>query len=342
MRLKVLSDGLPDNASAPSSSTSRCSLRGKVWKILLGVYRLSALDYITFIEKGPSEVWDKIKNDTFRTFAKDVEFHERVGESVIARLLNSFVWKVKDLPPSRLLNLKYSYVQGMNVLAGPFLYVMPELDAFYSFMQFIQCTCPLYVQPQLEGVHCGAELMDRCMQIVDPQLYEHLKAKRLNAKLYAFPSIMTLSACTPPLEEVLRLWDFYIAFGVHLNILCVIAQLTLVRDQILRSESPMKLLRSLPAIRAQEIISVTLQFVPQLPEELYDMLVRHPYDPLIYQAVVADQDGDEEEAGVNKIGGGISMTLGGHRDSGERTGEGRKGGEEDEELDVDGETELVI
>lgn len=63
-----------------------------------------------------------------------------------------------DIPRSRLLNLSFSYVQGMNVLAAPFLYVMPELDAFYTFTAFIQHACPLYVQPALEGVHCGLKV----------------------------------------------------------------------------------------------------------------------------------------------------------------------------------------
>ncbi|KAJ3026088.1 hypothetical protein HK097_006531 [Rhizophlyctis rosea] len=138
---------------------TRCSLRGKIWKLLLGTYRISAQEYVGLCERGqPPEVWDKIKNDTFRTFKVDERFKERVGERVIARVLGCFVWKVQDLPQSRFYNLKFSYVQGMNVLAGPFLYVMPELDAFYAFTHFIQTACPLYVQPQLEGVHCGAEV----------------------------------------------------------------------------------------------------------------------------------------------------------------------------------------
>ena len=44
---------------------------------------------------------------------------------------------------------------------------------------------------------------------------------------------MTLSACTPPLEEVLKLWDFLLAFGIHLNVLAIIAQLLLIRGKLL-------------------------------------------------------------------------------------------------------------
>ncbi len=50
--------------------------------------------------------------------------------------------------------LDFTYVQGMNVLAAPFLYTMPsEVEAFASFSRFIEIHCPLYVQPTLEGVH---------------------------------------------------------------------------------------------------------------------------------------------------------------------------------------------
>jgi cell cycle arrest protein BUB2 len=47
---------------------------------------------------------------------------------------------------------------GMNVLAAPFLYVMPELDAYNAFSTFIHHACPLYVQPALDGVHCGIKV----------------------------------------------------------------------------------------------------------------------------------------------------------------------------------------
>jgi len=55
--------------------------------------------------------------------------------------------------------LNFTYVQGMNVLAAPFLYTLPsELEAFYCFSRFIESHCPLYVQPTLEGVHRGLKV----------------------------------------------------------------------------------------------------------------------------------------------------------------------------------------
>ena len=46
------------------------------------------------------------------------------------------------------------------MLAAPFLYTMPsELEAFFCFAKFIEESCPLYVQPTLEGVHRGLKVI---------------------------------------------------------------------------------------------------------------------------------------------------------------------------------------
>ena len=100
-----------------------------------------------------------------RTLATDRGFKERVREDMLVRLLDAFVWRNSErqalaevhnvVPPP----LPFTYVQGMNVLAAPFLYTMPsELEAFYCFAKFIEESCPLYVQPTLEGVHCGLKV----------------------------------------------------------------------------------------------------------------------------------------------------------------------------------------
>lgn len=128
------------------------------------------------------------------------------------------------------------YVQGMNVLAAPFLYAArSEAEAFIAFHQFITHECPGYVRGAMDGVHKGLALVDRVLSIVDPKLSKFLIAKGMHAELYAFPSVLTLCACTPPLPEVLRLWDFLFAYGAHLNILCIVAQLVILRQSILNS-----------------------------------------------------------------------------------------------------------
>ncbi|KAJ3113501.1 hypothetical protein HDU96_003324 [Phlyctochytrium bullatum] len=97
LRMMVICNGVPDLDEPTSlSKPTNCSLRGKVWKALLGIYRVSALEYVTLVGRGPCEVYDKIKNDTFRTLATDTKFMRKVNEGMIARVLNAFVWKAKD------------------------------------------------------------------------------------------------------------------------------------------------------------------------------------------------------------------------------------------------------
>lgn len=129
-----------------------------------------------------------------------------------------------------------TYVQGMNVLAAPFLYAArSEAEAFVAFHRFITVECPGYVRGAMDGVHKGLALVDKVLAIVDPKLSLYLIGKGMNAELYAFPSVLTHCACTPPLPEVLRLWDFLFAYGAHLNILCIVAQLVILRTSILSS-----------------------------------------------------------------------------------------------------------
>ena len=163
----------------------------------------------------------------------------------------------------------------MNVLAAPFLYTMPsELEAFYCFAKFIEESCPLYVQPTLEGVHRGLKVS---LNLASTSLSTHIRRicscsigvlrswtqsctpicgqrtclrrfTRFHVRCIAgtvwrptiltlgnVSAILTLCACTPPLDQVLQLWDFLLAFGVHLNVLCVIAQLLLMRDEVMKS-----------------------------------------------------------------------------------------------------------
>jgi cell cycle arrest protein BUB2 len=129
-----------------------------------------------------------------------------------------------------------TYVQGMNVLAAPFLYAArSEAEAFVAFYTLLTRECPGYIRGAMDGVHKGLALVDKVLAIVDPKLSLFLTSKGLKAEIYAFPSVLTLCACTPPLPEVLRLWDFLFAYGPHLNILCIVAQLHLMRDTILKS-----------------------------------------------------------------------------------------------------------
>ncbi|KAI5798869.1 rab-GTPase-TBC domain-containing protein [Geopyxis carbonaria] len=264
LRYLILTQGVQADAEGNSP------LRIYIWSILLGVAPMRTNDYVTLVRKGASSSYSKIRNDTFRTLATDPLFRRRVSEASLIRLLNAFQWRMRDA------GLDAQYVQGMNVIAAPFLYAAKsEVEAFSMFAVFIQRECPGYVRPTMEGVHQGLKLVDRCLETVDPVLYAHLQGKFMTAELYAFPSVLTLCACTPPLPEVLKLWDFLLAYGAHLNILCVVAQLLLMREELLAAQSPMKLLRQFPPLESKKITKVAVGLVQRIPVDLFDALVDH-------------------------------------------------------------------
>jgi hypothetical protein len=46
----------------------------------------------------------------------------------------------------------------MNVLLAPVLYVMPELDAFFTFSRLLRDLCPMYIEGNFDGVHVGLDV----------------------------------------------------------------------------------------------------------------------------------------------------------------------------------------
>lgn len=270
LRYMVLVEGL----STPPGY-EQCPYRAYVWSILCQVPTYTTLQYMDLLNKAQNklspEIYAKIKNDTFRTLMSDRTFHLKVSEDTLVRILSCLAIST---------NLKVGYVQGLNVLLAPIAYAChkSEPQAFAILHNLITKHIPLYITPNLDGVHTGLRLVDIVLKIIDPVLSEYLDSKFLKAEIYAFPSVLTLCACTPPLISVLKLWDFLFAYGPHMNILFIVAQLITHRSSILTAEQPMKKLRNFPPLEESEIIKLSLSFIPELPKTLYDFIVRHGYD----------------------------------------------------------------
>ncbi|KAI5958985.1 cdc16 [Candida pseudojiufengensis] len=251
----------------------QCPYRSYVWSILSRTPTFPTKNYVKLLSELENnlsiEILSKIKNDTFRTLMNDQKFHQKVNEEMLIRILSCIG-----------ITNKVGYVQGLNVLLAPIAYCChkSEPQAFAILHTIITYHIPLYITPNLEGVHTGLSLVDTVLKIIDPILSEYLDSKFLKPEIYAFPSVLTLSACTPPLKSVLKLWDFLFAYGFHMNILFIVAQLIINRSIILNSEQPMKILRNFPNLEANEIIKLSLSFIPELPKTLYELIARHGFD----------------------------------------------------------------
>jgi len=269
-----------------------------LWLALLNIPPIPTDDYLALVNRGRSPAYEKISNDVFRTLATDTLFKRRVTDASLTRVLNATAWrlhdaqKAKETPLQRTVSPTKSksphpsesdsspsfYIQGMNVLTAPLLYASRSETQAYALLTCLLTThIPSYVAPSLPGVYAGLALVDRILALINPTLSAHLLSKNLHAKIYAFPSVLTLCACTPPLPEVLRLWDFLFAFGTGLNVVAIVAQLLLLKDRLMESASPMKILRTFPAMDSEQVIKMTLWIVGQIPEDLYEEVIRHGY-----------------------------------------------------------------
>jgi cell cycle arrest protein BUB2 len=274
LRNSILSSGV--TATKEGMSDYRVYL----WLALLNIGPLPTDTYLSLIHRGQSPAYQKIQQDVFRTLATDALFQRRVTNASLTRVLNATAWRIHDeqqstiSPPSFKQTL---YVQGVNVLSAPLLYASrSEAQAYSLLTSLITQHLPTYISPTMSGVHAGLGLIDRILGLREPNLATYLlDTHKLPAKIYAFPSVLTLCACTPPLPEVLKLWDFLFAFGVHLNVICVVAQLILMKQKLYDTSSPGKLLRSFPMLDAAKIIEETLVIARELPEGLYAEVVAH-------------------------------------------------------------------
>ncbi|KAJ2072270.1 CDC16 protein [Coemansia sp. RSA 2337] len=257
-------------------------LRSTLWLAMLEVRQVPPEGYAQALRRCPSPSADKINNDAFRTLAADAEFRAHVTTASIVRVLNALL-----SAPDRSASDPPRYVQGMNTLAAPFLYVMGEGASFYAFRQFLRRECPLYARPSLPGVHACVQLVDECLAFADPPLFSHLRRHGAVAKIYAFPAAMTLSASVGPLRQVIRLWDFLLAFGVHLNVVCIVAQLLSMRELLITTQSPMAFLRSWPPLRAESVIRRTREIYDILPLALRMRIKMHAHDPELAESLAS-------------------------------------------------------
>ena len=259
LRRLVISCGLPktdfycyvcdyDSGSAPS-------LRACVWKILLGALVVDVSTYTSLMkvcyvlsyaltscmspslqnfkidffstQLGPCSADKKIRDDTFRTYKNNSIFWSAVSEAQLTRVLTATA-RVLTAPKGCKNNSgNVGYVQGMNVLLAPLLFVMPtEVDAFACFSSLLAKHCPRYILANLEGVHTGCALAETCLRALDPELHAHLAkifSSQLHMEIFMFQYVLTLFANMSELDQVLIVWDALFAFGVHFN--CVLGKL---------------------------------------------------------------------------------------------------------------------
>ena len=94
LRYLILSEGLPISEDKPQQRT-RCY----VWTVLSQTsMEASTQRYLALLKLGPpsTTIYQKIKNDTSRTFQTDPNFRNRVSEDALIRCLSCFAWQTQQ------------------------------------------------------------------------------------------------------------------------------------------------------------------------------------------------------------------------------------------------------
>eukprot|EP00281_Chroomonas_sp_CCMP1168_P029038 CAMPEP_0206251870 /NCGR_PEP_ID=MMETSP0047_2-20121206/22259_1 /ASSEMBLY_ACC=CAM_ASM_000192 /TAXON_ID=195065 /ORGANISM="Chroomonas mesostigmatica_cf, Strain CCMP1168" /LENGTH=320 /DNA_ID=CAMNT_0053677861 /DNA_START=97 /DNA_END=1059 /DNA_ORIENTATION=- len=249
------------------------TLRGRLWKVLLGACDVPCEEYLGLVSHGPSLMHRKIADDTFRTFASDHNFTSRVPQEKLIRVLNAVVHQAQASAETA----HIGYVQGMNAVCGVLLIVLNELDAFSVLWTLATRHCPLYFDTCLDGVHSACRLVDKGLEDTDGELAAHLSTCSLSAEIYALPWVLSLGSSTPPLSEAIKWFDYMFAEGVHMCVPFSLARLQLLRSELLSSERPMQVLQRVQTIDAERIIEKAKCVWRSLPPQMREEISAHPW-----------------------------------------------------------------
>ncbi|ORY11587.1 rab-GTPase-TBC domain-domain-containing protein [Clohesyomyces aquaticus] len=108
------------------------------------------------------------------------------------------------------------YAQGMNFIAMPLLFNMPEEEAFCLFVRLMNKygLRDLFIQ-DMPGLHLHLYQFERLLEDLEPALYCHLHRREVKPQLYATQWFLTLFAYRFPLQLVLRIYDLILSEGLE-------------------------------------------------------------------------------------------------------------------------------
>ncbi|KAI9741168.1 MAG: GTPase-activating protein [Cirrosporium novae-zelandiae] len=108
------------------------------------------------------------------------------------------------------------YAQGMNFLAMPLLFNMPEEEAFCLLVRLMNQyhLRDMFIQ-DMPGLHLHLYQFERLLEDLEPALYCHLHRRGVNPQLYATQWFLTLFAYRFPLQLVLRVYDLILSEGLE-------------------------------------------------------------------------------------------------------------------------------
>jgi len=172
----------------------------------------------------------------------------------------------------------------MNIYAGAFLYCLPEVDAFFCLLKFMNNCCPTYMNlrnNRIPGVYQAVKLFVEILENFDPELSRRISNTNIPHEAFVMSTLHGLNVTLKPYDEWLNLWDAAMALGVHFHVIFAVARVILIRDQILvENVSPNTFLghKKWPELSAKTIINLSMSIVHSMSNDVYERLLRHPME----------------------------------------------------------------
>jgi hypothetical protein len=105
-----------------------------------------------------------INIDIPRTFKGDEIFSSRVSPQAMRRVLHCYSSLCHEQGRS------YSYVQGLNIICGMFLYNCSEINAFTCLCAFTMRYAPSHYTHDIAGAHRAASCCDELLRHLDAEV----------------------------------------------------------------------------------------------------------------------------------------------------------------------------
>lgn len=222
-----------------------------------------------------TELVEQIDRDVKRTHPDIPFFNSEDGSSAATQdAMRRILFVFAKLNPG------IRYVQGMNEVLAPLLYVFStdpdkdsaahaEPDAFFCFSLLLSDFRDHFCQ-QLDNSVVGIRsTITRLVQILrrqDPELWRHLEfVSKVNPQFYSFRWITLLLTQDFEFNDILRIWDSLLAdtegpLEILLRICC--AMLVCIRERLLAGDFTMnlKLLQKYPSVDIEVVIQMAKGF----------------------------------------------------------------------------------